>query len=102
MKGFIKSPIPVLSRLDDYPMGSSCPSFHIVEGNAGWRVFRPVIEHKGCVKCFRCYFVCPDAAIHQDADGAFQIDYDFCKGCGICAYECKPKAIAMIKEAKDE
>jgi pyruvate ferredoxin oxidoreductase delta subunit len=23
---------------------------------------------------------------------------DYCKGCGICAHECWPKAIAMVEE----
>lgn len=91
-------PVPVIKRLADLPMGSSCASFHITEGNAGWRVFRPVIDHDRCVGCHRCYLVCPDGAIHKEADGRFIVDYDFCKGCGVCAYECKPKAIAMDKE----
>jgi Pyruvate/2-oxoacid:ferredoxin oxidoreductase delta subunit len=27
-----------------------------------------------------------------------EIDYDYCKGCGICANECPAKAIAMVEE----
>jgi pyruvate ferredoxin oxidoreductase delta subunit len=25
-------------------------------------------------------------------------DLDFCKGCGVCSYECRVDAIEMIKE----
>jgi pyruvate ferredoxin oxidoreductase delta subunit len=31
---------------------------------------------------------------------AYVIDYDYCKGCGLCAYECPADAIVMIKEEK--
>lgn len=102
MKDFKMSAVPKLKTLSDYPMGSSCPSFHITEGNAGWRVYRPVINVETCVSCHRCYLVCPDAAIHKNDDNQFEVDYDFCKGCGVCAYECKPKAIDMIKEGSHE
>jgi len=27
-------------------------------------------------------------------------DYDYCKGCGICANECPKKAIEMVEESK--
>ena len=29
---------------------------------------------------------------------AYEFDYDFCKGCGICAQECPCGAIDMIPE----
>ena len=29
-----------------------------------------------------------------------EIDYDFCKGCGICASVCPLKAIKMVEEEK--
>jgi Pyruvate/2-oxoacid:ferredoxin oxidoreductase delta subunit len=30
--------------------------------------------------------------------GSYEIDYDYCKGCGICAAECPCGAIAMVPE----
>jgi len=31
-----------------------------------------------------------------------KIDYDYCKGCGICAQECPAKAIRMVDENGSE
>jgi 2-oxoacid:acceptor oxidoreductase delta subunit (pyruvate/2-ketoisovalerate family) len=33
-------------------------------------------------------------------DEKANIDYDYCKGCGICANECPVKAIDMRREVK--
>jgi pyruvate ferredoxin oxidoreductase delta subunit len=32
-------------------------------------------------------------------DVKYEIVYDYCKGCGICANECPAKAIEMVPEA---
>lgn len=83
----------------DYPLGPSFPSGHITEISSGMRTYRPIIDDKKCVKCLRCFLVCPDGTI--DKSGVvLEIDYDFCKGCGICAKECKLKAITMHKEGE--
>jgi len=37
-------------------------------------------------------------AIEIDKDGWPVVRLEHCKGCGICAEECKPKAIDMVKE----
>lgn len=100
MKNFKRVPVPVLEHIEQYPMGSSCPSFHITDQNSGWRVFKPVLNTEKCVACHRCYLVCPDGAIHPSESGKFEIDYEYCKGCGICATECKINAIQMVKEEK--
>jgi len=82
--------------VEDYPLGAFCAG-HLVRGNAGWRVFRPVIDHDKCINCLRCFLVCPDGVIDKSGE-QLEIDYDFCKGCGICAFECKVGAIRMVKE----
>ena len=85
------------SCLKELPIGSTFKCGHLVEKNAGWRTFRPVINQDKCTGCLRCYLVCPDGVIFRIND-EMVIDYDFCKGCGVCAYECKAGAIEMIKE----
>jgi pyruvate ferredoxin oxidoreductase delta subunit len=67
-----------------------------VSGQTGtWRLERPVIDRGLCTSCLLCWVFCPEAVITKDA---IEIDYDYCKGCGICAEECPPHAISMIKE----
>jgi len=69
----------------------------IIEKNAGWRNLRPVVNIEKCVNCLQCYLVCPEGTVYRAGDKV-AIDYDFCKGCGICAHECRPQAIVMIPE----
>jgi len=52
-----------------------------------------------CFECDNCYGLCPDNAIIKLEPGErYEIDYDYCKGCGICAEECPCGAIAMEPE----
>jgi len=51
-----------------------------------------------CFGCDNCYGVCPDNAIVKLADGQYEIDYDYCKGCGLCAAECPCGSIEMTPE----
>ena len=51
-----------------------------------------------CFGCDNCYGVCPDNAIAKLADGSYEIDYDYCKGCGLCVTECPAGAIEMEPE----
>jgi Pyruvate/2-oxoacid:ferredoxin oxidoreductase delta subunit len=32
-------------------------------------------------------------------DGSYEVDYDYCKGCGICSHECPTAVIRMATEA---
>ena len=82
---------------EDYPTGPCFTAGHLVETNASWRSERPVLSFGRCTGCLRCYLACPDGAVLR-AGAAVRIDYDFCKGCGICARECKAQAILMIPE----
>ncbi len=53
-----------------------------------------------CFSCDNCYGVCPDNAVikQNDRGEPYAIDYDYCKGCGICAAECPCGAIEMVPE----
>jgi len=53
-----------------------------------------------CNECDTCWLYCPDVCIlHRDGSG-YEINYDYCKGCGICAQECPRVAITMEEELK--
>jgi 2-oxoacid:acceptor oxidoreductase delta subunit (pyruvate/2-ketoisovalerate family) len=53
-----------------------------------------------CFECDNCYGVCPDNAVIKLGPGnRFKFDYDYCKGCGLCAAECPCGAIDMVPEA---
>ena len=52
-----------------------------------------------CFECDNCYGVCPDNAVIKLGPGKrFQFNYDYCKGCGVCAAECPCGAIRMVPE----
>lgn len=52
-----------------------------------------------CFECDNCYAVCPDNAVIKLGPGhRYAIDYDYCKGCGMCAAECPCGAINMVPE----
>ncbi|MFJ8581007.1 NAD(P)-binding protein [Micromonospora sp. NPDC093277] len=52
-----------------------------------------------CFECDNCYGVCPDNAIRKLGPGlGFEIDYDYCKGCGLCVAECPAGAMEMVPE----
>jgi 2-oxoacid:acceptor oxidoreductase delta subunit (pyruvate/2-ketoisovalerate family) len=56
-----------------------------------------------CFSCDNCFGVCPDNAVIKLGEAAdprenYEIDYDFCKGCGMCVAECPSGAIQMVPE----
>ena len=65
---------------------------------SSWRTIRPVILLDKCTRCNVCWKFCPDDAIGFDSNGFPVVRYEFCKGCGICAEECRPAAIRMEPE----
>ena len=53
-----------------------------------------------CFECDNCYGVCPDNAVIKLGPGnRFKFNYDYCKGCSLCATECPCGAIKMVPEA---
>jgi NADPH-dependent glutamate synthase beta subunit-like oxidoreductase/ferredoxin len=50
-----------------------------------------------CNSCRNCDLFCPDLAVLMKGKGP-EIDYDHCKGCGICVQECPRGALALADE----
>ncbi|MCX9013773.1 MAG: pyruvate ferredoxin oxidoreductase subunit gamma [Candidatus Methanoperedens sp.] len=65
---------------------------------SGWATFRPVRDREKCTMCLLCWFYCPEGTIVRISDkGDLMTNYDYCKGCGICANECPVDAIKMVR-----
>jgi len=68
------------------------------ESNALYEA-RRCLSCGNCFECDNCYGVCPDNAVIKLGPGKrFKFNYDYCKGCGICAAECPCGAIRMLPE----
>ncbi|RJP18843.1 MAG: FAD-dependent oxidoreductase [Candidatus Abyssobacteria bacterium SURF_5] len=53
-----------------------------------------------CIACDTCRIYCPDIAIRKSGAADYSIDYDYCKGCGICAFECPRNAMTLDEETR--
>ncbi len=66
----------------------------------GWRSERPTYDFNRCIKCGICGIFCPEGCVEQNADGYFEANLFYCKGCGICARECWTQTITMVEEGE--
>lgn len=84
-----------------------------------WKYVKPEVDEEKCVGCGTCVKFCPEACINlehgthianrisQNVNPELRsmihdprcanIDYEWCKGCGVCAEACSVKAISMKK-----
>ncbi|MFW5855893.1 MAG: 4Fe-4S binding protein [Bacillota bacterium] len=67
-----------------------------------WRIKKPLWSKDKCIQCFLCWIYCPDLAIKTDNGKVVGVDYDYCKGCGICARQCPTQALEMIAEDESD
>ena len=90
-------PRPDMSQVPD----NLCPVATAENGMlpGDWRAERPIVDRAKCVKCAICWIFCPVQCI-VEKPAWFDVNYDTCKGCGICAVECPHNAIKMIEEIK--
>lgn len=72
-----------------------------VESRADWRTFKPEVDVGKCTGCKMCWIFCPEHCIEM-VEGKSVVNYDFCKGCGICAEECPVSAMSMRIESETE
>jgi 2-oxoacid:acceptor oxidoreductase delta subunit (pyruvate/2-ketoisovalerate family) len=84
------------------------PRSRRIEPETAGGLFSPQQAVRSARRCFRCGICtfcnacrdyCPDLAVSLDPERRLRrIDYDYCKGCGICAQECPHGAIAWERE----
>jgi len=69
-----------------------------------WRIIKPVFNAEHCINCQFCWVYCPDVSIIAKDKKFGHIDYDHCKGCGICVEVCPTpvKSLLMVEEFKSE
>lgn len=63
-----------------------------------WRSMRPIWKADACKHCLLCWVVCPDNSILVEDTKLVGIDYDHCKGCGVCTKQCKFNAFDFVTE----
>jgi pyruvate ferredoxin oxidoreductase delta subunit len=78
----------------------------------GWRSRVPIWQENNCIQCMNCWAYCPDHAVKirpkaEQKDPKKEVergeyDYNFCKGCGLCAEECPKSTIALNAVKKED
>ena len=63
------------------------------------RTNRPVMDFSKCRKCSLCWLHCPEGCFDIMPDGSYNINFEYCNGCGICASICPVEGcITMVPE----
>jgi pyruvate ferredoxin oxidoreductase delta subunit len=65
------------------------------------RTRRPLVNFDTCIKCTQCWLQCPDECFEVTPEGTYEVVYEACIGCSICADVCPvPDCITMVDELK--
>jgi NADPH-dependent glutamate synthase beta subunit-like oxidoreductase len=99
---FADAPRTVRPRLEAARRSSTFDEVvHGLDASSALFEARRCMSCGNCFACDNCYGVCPDNAVIKLEPGgayAYEIDLDYCKGCGLCAAECPAGAIQMRPE----
>lgn len=97
-----KKKIEAGAKYNEIPMAGIIPTAGSArEFKTGdWRTRKPIHNADTCIHCLRCWVYCPDSSILVKDGKVTGIDYDHCKGCGICYNVC-PDKIKAIKMHSD-
>ena len=91
-------------RMPVIPMAERLKGFAEINLGIGEDAVRAELKrcfHCGrCIACDNCLIFCPDMSVRRRPDGKYEIDYDFCKGCGVCGQEC-PRGIVEMRLDKE-
>jgi len=84
-----------MRKQDSSKSGTPLPLTTNFYSNEDWRFEVPVWDTEKCILCGVCFLSCPDGAIYQNAEGYYEADTKFCKGCGLCRRQCWTSCISM-------
>lgn len=89
-----------LKKYSEIPIGGTVITDDVIQPKTGgWRMgLKPKVDLSKCVNCLICWINCPDTAVLTEETTFFGFDYDYCKGCELCAEVCPTKAIEMVPE----
>jgi pyruvate ferredoxin oxidoreductase delta subunit len=63
------------------------------------RTRRPLVNFDTCIRCTQCWLQCPDECFEVTPEGTYEVVYEACIGCSICAEVCPvPDCITMVNE----
>jgi Pyruvate/2-oxoacid:ferredoxin oxidoreductase delta subunit len=72
-----------------------------VSGNIAMREAERCFNCGLCNQCDNCHLFCPDmSVIHDQSAQGRHINYDYCKGCGLCVVECPRNAMTLEEEIR--
>lgn len=108
--------VPVLPKWSEFSEGAVVPAvnryFELGPRGQGrneqfkrftTRTQRPVVRFDLCIKCTLCWYDCPDECFDPTSDGLYDVNYEYCVGCGRCAQICPVKeCIVMVDELRFE
>ena len=107
---FLTGPYEIVGWREVNKAGAVFPGSSFPYATGGWRIEKPIIDHSKCIMCRKCWLYCPDDAIIEawaEREGprgrkfrmkVIDFDYQYCKGCGVCAEVCPTGAIQMVRE----
>jgi pyruvate ferredoxin oxidoreductase gamma subunit len=95
----VKPTIKPVQFTTPYPAAWSDVSKKVVTAKTGeWRHQRPETDKAACRLCGWCSLYCLVGCMQMSADGYYHPNFEYCKGCGVCAKECPAHAIRMVPE----
>jgi 2-oxoacid:acceptor oxidoreductase gamma subunit (pyruvate/2-ketoisovalerate family)/2-oxoacid:acceptor oxidoreductase delta subunit (pyruvate/2-ketoisovalerate family) len=91
--------VSALPKWRELPIGLTVKAGSAKQYKTGsWRSLVPITDASKCIKCGICWVYCPDSARYKMEDGTYETNFEYCKGCGICARECPTHCIIMQEE----